>query len=101
MFDQISLPQNWRRNPGFEARLVRPLCIEHKSLTAFIDVAPPECTEGLYEWPEAVAVAKLYLPHNRFEGFVCRSQLPIFKKTEAEQVIEELARRFEEQNESG
>ena len=95
MFDQISLPPNWRRNPGLEARLVRPLCIEHESLRAFIDVAPPECTEGPYEWPDAVAIVKLYLPHNRLEGFVCRSQRPIFKKKDAEKVIAELAGGFE------
>lgn len=95
MFDDISLPQNWRRNRGLEARLVRPLCAEHDSLTAFIDIAPPENTEGPYEWPNAIAVAKLYLEHERFGGFVCRGQRPIFDEAGAERVLEELAIAFE------
>lgn len=94
MFDDISLPQDWTRNRGLEVRLVRPLCLEHESLTAFIDIAPPENTEGPYEWPEAIAVAKLYLEHERLEGFVCRGQRPIFDEASAERVVEKLATAF-------
>lgn len=79
MFNEISLPQGWRRNRGLEERMVRPLCLEHVLLSAFIDVAPPECTEGDYECPpNAVAIAKLYLPHDRLEGYTCREQRPVY-----------------------
>lgn len=96
MFDNISLPQGWSRNRGLEARLVRPLCLEHESLSAFVDIAPPSCTEGPYECPaDAVAVAKGYRSHDQFAGFACCVQRPIFGVADADHVVKEVMAELE------
>jgi hypothetical protein len=91
MIDESSLPQGWTRNRGLEARLVREVCVQHNSLSMFVDITSPRCTEGTYECPSrAVALAKGYTRHDSFNGFTCRVQVPIFDRAETEQVITEV-----------
>lgn len=91
-----SLPQEWSRNQGLEVRLARPLCVQHASLSAFVDIAEPECTEGSYECPsDAVAVVKGYRPHNRFSGFICCIQHPLFDSDDVERVVTTVAAALE------
>lgn len=92
LVDERSLPHGWTRNRGLEARLDRPLCLEHQSLTAFVDVAPPHCTEGIYAGPpDAVALVKGYRPHEQFEGFDCCVQRPIFCIKDANRIVAEVS----------
>ena len=92
LVDEVSLPPNWTRNRGLEVRLVRPLCLEHQSLAAFVDIAPPQCTEGVYDTPSnAIALVKGYRPHAQFTGFECCIQRPVFCIADANQVVAEVS----------
>lgn len=92
LVDEVSLPHGWTRNRGLEARLARPLCLEHPSLTAFIDITAPHCSEGIYETPtDAVALVKGYQPHEQFNGFECCIQRPIFCIAHADRIVAEVS----------
>lgn len=97
LVNEISLPHDWTRNRGLEARLARPLCLEYQSLAAFVDITSPHCTEGRYESPsDAIALVKGYRPHAKFEGFECCIQRPIFRITTANRVIKGVSTDLEE-----
>lgn len=74
------LPSDWHRNPGMAMRTVRRACFEHESMTAFIDVCPPQNSEGLFDVDSAAyAVAKLYTSHDSLEGVQFRDQREIVR----------------------
>lgn len=101
LVDEISLPHGWTRNRGIEASMARPLCLEHQSLAAFVDVAPHHCTEGIYESPpDAVMLVKGYRPHEQFEGFECCIQRPIFCIADADRIVAVVTAVVEEQSHS-
>lgn len=99
--DEVSLPQGWTRNRGLEARLARPLCLEHQSLTVFVDIAPLHCSEGIYEAPtDADALVKGYRPHEQFNGFECCIQRPIYCRADANRVVADVSAVLERQLQS-
>lgn len=96
--DEVSLPHGWTRNRGLEARLNRPLCLQHQSLTVFVDIAPPHCSEGIYVTPTgAVALVKGYRQHEQYSGFECCVQRPIFCIADASRVVADLSAVLERQ----
>lgn len=79
-------------------RTARYACFEHDSLSAMIDVCPPENSDGLFEVDaDAWAVAKLYTTHDELEGVQFRNQLEIQDQDNVELVVRELADQFYEQ----
>lgn len=47
-------------------------CFEHEPMAAFIDVCPPENSEGMLNvGSDTYAVAKLYTSHDTLEGGLC------------------------------
>jgi hypothetical protein len=101
MIDENTLPQGWTRNRGIEARLVRDVCVQHDSLSLFVDIASPQCTEGTYDCPpSAMALVKGYRQHDSFNGFTCCVQVPLFDREEADQVVAEVLTVLEEHAES-
>lgn len=92
MTDTAILPNDWSRNPGMALRTARYACLEHDSLDAFIDVCPPENSEGLFDTTEdSWAIAKLYTSHDDLEGVQFRDQIAVETKDDLERVVRELA----------
>lgn len=89
------LPSDWNRNLGMALRTARFACFEHDSLSAFIDVCPPENSEGLFEADaDAWAIAKLYTSHDELEGVQFRTQMEIAEIDDMAIVVRELADQF-------
>ena len=85
------LPADWRRNPGMAMRSARYACIEHESLGAYIDVCPPENSDGLFDVDDdAWAIAKLYSRHDDLKGVQFRKQKEIESKDDVALVVREL-----------
>jgi hypothetical protein len=85
------LPSDWNRNPGIAMRTARRACFEHESLNAYIDVCPPQNSEGLFAVDEdAWAIAKLYTGHDTLEGVQYRDQMEIESAEEMPVVVREL-----------
>jgi len=95
MTNTAILPSDWRRNPGMALRTARHACFEHESLDAYIDICPPQNSEGLFDVDEdAWAIAKLYTNHDSLEGVQFRDQMEIETQSEMPVVVRELADRF-------
>lgn len=95
--DTAMLAGDWRRNPGMALRTARRACFEHESMTAFIDVCPPQNTEGLFDVDsDAYAVAKLYTSHDTLEGVQFRDQREIENQEDMTIVVRDLADMFYE-----
>ena len=76
-------------------RTVRRACFEHESMTAFIDVCPPQNSEGLFDVDSAAyAVAKLYTSHDSLEGVQFRDQREIESQQNMAIVVRDLADTF-------
>ena len=76
-------------------RTARFTCFEHDSMGAFIDVCPPENSEGLFEVDsDSWAVAKLYTSHNELEGVQFRTYMEIAEIDDMAIVVRELADKF-------
>jgi hypothetical protein len=92
------LPSDWRRNPGMALRTARYACFEHDSLQAFIDVCPPENSEGLFDVDsDSYAIAKLYTSHDEFEGVQYRDQVEVETEADVAIVVRGLADTFYEE----
>jgi hypothetical protein len=95
MKNTAMLPNDWARNPGMALRTARRACFEHESMTAFIDVCPPENSEGLFDVDsDAYAVAKLYTSHDTLEGVQFRTQKEIENQQDMAIVVRDLADKF-------
>lgn len=92
MTDTAMLPSDWERNSGMALRTARYVCFEHESLNAFIDICPPENSEGLFDVTEDVwAIAKLYTSHDELEGVQFRDQTEVENQEGMALVVRELA----------
>jgi hypothetical protein len=95
MNNTAMLPSDWRRNPGMALRTARYACFEHDSLQAFIDVCPPENSEGLFDVDsDSYAVAKLYTSHEEFDGVQYRDQVEVETEADVAIVVRDLADTF-------
>lgn len=95
MNNTAMLPSDWRRNPGMALRTARYACFEHDSLQAFIDVCPPENSEGLFDVDsDSYAVAKLYTSHEEFDGVQYRDQVEVETEADVAIAVRDLADTF-------
>ena len=78
-------------------RTARRACFEHETLNAYIDVCPPQNSEGLFDVDQdAWAIAKLYTSHDELEGVQFRTQREIENQEDLAIVVRELADLFYE-----
>ena len=91
MTNTAILPSDWNRNPGMALRTARHACFEHESLDAYIDICPPQNSEGPFDVDEyAWAIAKLYTSHDSLEGVQFCDQMEIESAEEMPVVVREL-----------
>lgn len=89
------LPSDWQRNPGMALRTARRMCFEHDSQTAFIDVCPPQNSDGLFEIDsDPWGIAKLYTSHDELQGVQFREQKEIANEQDVASVVRALVDLF-------